>query len=111
VREVACSAFYVSTQVSGKMGAETGGFRRHFKPPFPQLVTPTRYVSVQVRVSKSTWTDKMPQKASLEKNRGILAVPSRQARQSVLSDSPVVQTPLVAARSSTSPPSSNKPVV
>jgi hypothetical protein len=27
---------YTPTQVSGKMAAETGGFRRRFKPPFSQ---------------------------------------------------------------------------
>ena len=27
---------YRATQVSGKIAAETGGFRRRFKPPFPQ---------------------------------------------------------------------------
>jgi hypothetical protein len=33
---------YIPTQVSGEIAAETGGFRRRFKPLFPQDAKPNR---------------------------------------------------------------------
>ena len=36
---------YSSTQVSGKIVAETGGFQRRFKPPFSQDAKPSHPAS------------------------------------------------------------------
>src|SRR2546423_1268300 len=44
--EINLSRIYSPTQVSGKMAAETGGFRRRFKPPFSQNAKPRHPTSV-----------------------------------------------------------------
>jgi hypothetical protein len=39
---------YNSTQVSGKIAAETGGFRRRFKPPFSLDAKPSQNANSQI---------------------------------------------------------------